>query len=108
MQILLVLSGLIFGVALSTRHSAYILIPTSIATAAIASTMSFAAGDGSLGIVLTTVLAVTALQIGYVVGVIFSGTATHRNIADARDAPIESTYGRVDVVYFKRTLAKTQ
>ena len=108
MQILLVLSGLIFGVALSVRHNVYILIPTSIAAAAIASAISFAAHDSSLGIVLTAVLTITALQIGYVAGVIFSGTAARQNITGAQNVPVENTYGRAEVVYFQRPVAKIQ
>jgi hypothetical protein len=108
MQILLVLSGLIFGVALSVRHNVFIVIPTSVAAAGIASAISFAAHDSSLAIVLTAVLTVTALQIGYVAGVIFSGTAARQKMTTTHNAPVENTYGRAEVVYFQRSAAKTQ
>ncbi len=108
MQFLLMLSGLIFGVALSVRHNTYILIPTSVAAAAIASALSFAVHESSLGIVLTAVFIITALQIGYVAGVIFSGPAAGQNITGPQNAPIESMYGRAEVVYFQRPVAKTQ
>jgi hypothetical protein len=107
MQILLALLGLLFGVALSGRHNAYILIPTSVAAAAIASAISFAAHDSSLGIALTAILTITTLQIGYLAGAIFSGTASRQNIAGAPNVPIENTLGRAEVVYFQRPVAKT-
>ena len=60
----------LIGVALGSRFNVFILIPTIILAAVCTAVIQAVCGDLALSVLVTTVLVVTMLQIGYLVGII--------------------------------------
>lgn len=94
---LLLVSALFIGVALSLRHNVFILIPASIASAGAILTAGIADHDSFWTIVFVTTSTVIALQTGYLIGIgIVPLTGEYRNVASiSENAPASA-----NVVHF--------
>ena len=112
---LLLVSALFIGVALSLRHNVFILVPACIVSAGATLAVSIAGHDSFWTIVVVTTSTFVALQMGYLAGaIVLSPTRDRQDVVSASATPIEhayerADYRRADVVYFhKYWLAKTR
>jgi hydrogenase/urease accessory protein HupE len=79
MMILLLTAALLIGIMLGLRFKVLILVPTAIAASAITLGVGIAYDDSLHSILLTTVLVIATLQMGYLVGTALAVTRVSKD-----------------------------